>query len=808
MHFVKKIAAAFLILPFITGYLVRAESFKLPAENSRSDSVDILDYDIHLNVTDYAGKTISGHCIVSFKSKINNLSFIDLDLLKLHIDSVKQNNSSVSFTYSDSLTLRITLLSALNAGDSTGVVVYYHGKPEQDSGGWGGWYWSGDYSFNIGVALYDIPHTYGRVWFPCVDNFVERSTYHFSIITPSDKMALCNGELVSSVDNGNGTKTWNWQLLETIPSYLACVAVNKYAPAYGVYYGQEDTIPIQYGAIAADTTKMKNSFLNLAGAMEAFENAWGPYRWNKVGFCETTVGAMEHSTNIAYPVSLINGQTTYESYMAHELSHQWFGDLVTCRTAEEMWLNEGWADFCVKIFYEHVYGKQRYKDEVAANHEYCVHYVHTSLSDGAYYPPGNIPQTKTYGETVYRKGADMAHTLRGYMGDSLFFTCIKNYLDAFAFKDASNEDFRDYLSSCSGIDLTHYFNDWIFSEGWTAFNIDSVEVTSSGGSYDATIYLRQRLNHAPHFYTKVPLEISFYDQNWNKERRTVEMSGACNAFTVSLPFNPVYAGLDLDEKISDAVTADLDTVSSTGDITLTYGKMTLDVSGTTDPSLLRVEHIYAAPDPIKNASPNLHISQERFWKVDGINLSGLDASATITYNGLTGYGGFLDNQLISNVEDSLVVLYRLSVSKDWKVEPDVTQNFSGSHSDKRGSFTINHLKKGEYTFGIYDFDKVDSVLVTGTDTCLLISAPVPSDDKGMFRIFPNPATDEVTLEFSSSPGNHYAEIFNLYGVSIWEQVVSGGFCTIDTSRWQKGLYMVRISDHANRLSSSQLFIVQ
>jgi aminopeptidase N len=167
-------------------------------------------------------------------------------------------------------------------------------------------------------------------------------------------MALCNGALISTIDNGNGTKTWNWEMNEEIPSYLACVAVGNYAPAYFNYYGIEDTIPVQLGAVAADTSDMKNSFVHLTDALSIFENHFGPYRWNKVGYSLVpfTGGAMEHATNIAYPNFMVNGNTLYEDFLVHELSHHWFGDLATCETAEDMWLNEGWASYCVYLFYE------------------------------------------------------------------------------------------------------------------------------------------------------------------------------------------------------------------------------------------------------------------------------------------------------------------------------------------------------------------------------------------------------------------------------------------------------------------------
>ena len=100
------------------------------------------------------------------------------------------------------------------------------------------------------------------------------------------------------------------------------------------------------------------------------------------------------------------------------------------------------------------------------------------------------------------------------------------------------------------------------------------------------------------------------------------------------------------------------------------------------------------------------------------------------------------------MEDSLVLLYRSSPKYDWAIQTDVVQNFLGSNNNKIGNFTINHLQKGEYAFGIWDFDKVDSPLITGSDSCIVLSVPViPSTTKTELKIHPNPADQSATVEW-------------------------------------------------------------
>ena len=127
---------------------------------------------------------------------------------------------------------------------------------------------------------------------------------------------------------------------------------------------------------------------------------------------------MEHATNITYPNSSINGSLSDEWLYAHELSHMWFGDKVTCASADDMWLNEGWAVFCESVFREGLYGKESYKTTMRSKLKDVLQFTH--IKDGGYRALYGIPPEYTYGSTVYDKGGQVAHTLRGYLGDSLF----------------------------------------------------------------------------------------------------------------------------------------------------------------------------------------------------------------------------------------------------------------------------------------------------------------------------------------------------------------------------------------------------
>jgi len=486
------------------------------SEDLRTDTIDIRSFRLNLDLSDFTTKILYADVTIGCKAKMNGVETIRLDLQQLTIDSVQVDGYNAPYSYNDSV-IDINTLNLFNTGDSFTVRIIYHGHPLQLSGDFGGFYWTSAYAFNIGVSFLADPHTYGRVWFPCFDNFRERSLFEYFITTKNTHKAFCNGLLLGVTSSGN-TKTWHWKLNEEIPSYLASVAISDYQTLTDTVQGINGIKEIQLAARTSDTTALKNLFMHLHDAFHIQENLWGEYKWDRVGYCIVpfNAGAMEHATNISFMQYYLNVYSAdCENAMVHELSHHWFGDLVTCDSASEMWLNEGWAVYNEMLFHEKFYGEDDYKQQVRTNHEYVLHKAH--VRDGGYLPVSGVPTEYTYGSTVYDKGSDVIHTLRFYMGDSLFFHCLKNYLQDYSFQNSSTAQLRDYLSSCSGINLNDYFNDWVYAKGFPHFSIErltEVLMHSGGGDdyYQYYLTLRQKLNNAPHYYNQVPLTISFFTQ--------------------------------------------------------------------------------------------------------------------------------------------------------------------------------------------------------------------------------------------------------------------------------------------------------
>jgi hypothetical protein len=775
--------------------------------DTRVDSIDILHTKLNIDMTNWSGKTITASAQIDFEAK-QNITSIALDLLKLQVDSVKQGLNVLTYNYNDTL-LSINLVNTLLQGQLASVTVYYHGTPIQNAGDWGGFFWNNTYAFNIGVSFTEDPHNYGRAWFPCFDNFEERCTFETIVITNDTRKAFCGGLLETESDNLNGTITWHWVLHQEIPSYLASIAVADYATVYMTYNGiQSVPIPIELAARASDTTALKGSFVHLIDALECYEDHYAPYAFDRVGYCVTsfTAGAMEHATNIAYMRNAVNGGTSQETLMAHELSHHWWGNLVTCSTAEDIWINEGWASYSEALFTEYVYGAEAYKEYSRKNHDDVLRLTH--INDGGYYPVSGVTTDLTYSSTVYDKGADMAHTLRGILGDIVFDGCIHDFLNEYAFKDVSTETMKAYFSSCSGKDLSSFFDSWILEKGFHHYSIANLDVLADGIFWSAEGTIRQKLWENTSYTTFLPIDISFFDTNFNRFDTFVNTYGPCSSFKVSLPFDPVYYALDMEERIQDATVDKYKIVDQLGTNDFDLARVIFDVQEITDSVLMHVTHHYIKPDPFQTAVPGMHLSPNRYWSIGGVWNADFRANAIFRYNGSSSQTvGNLDNSFITISEDSLVILFKAKPSDDWQIVDSFSLNTQGSLLNKSGYFEVYNVQQGDYVLAIYNKQQADDA--AQFEQCIYTGLYNVNRLKNLVKVYPVPAEDYFKVDIIDEQKSHLIlKVTSILGKEVYNQRIRSDEPSqvVQTKDWSKGPYIVSLVSEGKLVYSTKIII--
>lgn len=701
------------------------------------DTVDVLKYDINLDLGNQEYNRIKGYTDIYLISAQPGLSQLKFDLIVDNVDSVLVNGSKVDTFDYDRRYLTLSTLSVNSITDTFCLTVYYSSGQKVEGYGFGGMHIASDLIYNLGVAIESDPHPYGRAWFPCRDNFYDKALFNFHITVRQGWTAQCNG-LLQSVDTNttDGSLTFHWQESKPIPTYLAAVAAGSLNTINYTLQGFNTSYPVTLLYTHQDSARVRDAFAILEDVLPKYEQCFGDYEWGKLGYVATPRGSMEHTGNIAlYNYLMDSKDEQAQSVIIHELSHSWFGNQVTCASNHDMWFNEGGATFCEEVGFEAALGK-----------EYAINYYKKILedvilnlpnSDGGYLSLYGLPTNKTYCRTVYDKGAMVYHSLRGYLGEELFYNSIKQLLSKNKFNAMTTTAIRDSLSVYSGVDLTAFFDFHIFGPGFLNYTMDSMAVNGTS----VTVYLRLRLLAAtePLAHSKVP--ITFFSSSMDTTSRIVEFQGVSGSQSFSLPFEPAFAIVDYTDDISDAVLTEQLSITDSRMNNMNNVYMAIKATTYKEPAWIHIDHHFVAPDSSASMHPAIkRMSKNRYWKVTGSLPGDNKITAKFLYavhssNSSYAYldKGFLDR---SNSVDSLILLYRPNASADW-VPISVKRE-----GNKQGYMVCDDLKQGEYTLAV-GYKELVGIGEAADDTYKLTVYPNPS--KGLVNINISDLKDDVDV---------------------------------------------------------------
>lgn len=479
-----------------------------------------------------------------------------------------------------------------------------------------------------------------------------------------------------------------------------------------------------------------------------------------------------------------NGTLQFQTLMAHELAHHWWGDWVTTERAEEMWINEGIASYCESLFLERYFGRDDYDDNILSNHYDVLRYAHQN--DSGHFAIDAVPLNITYGDHSYLKGADMMHTLRGYIGnDTLFFDAMKAVYQQYGNSHINSTEFRDGMNSVNGVDVTDFFADWVSKPGYPHFQIDNVNVTPDAGSYIVSVSLRQGLRDRSTYASNVPLTLSFIDSSWNEQQEVVLLNAYLQSFQFTLPFHPAEVMLNRHAMISDATTSIERIIDATGIVNLERANIRLIVNNVADSALVRVTHHWVGADDWAGIPQGIWLSTERYWEIEGVwDTASFDMDGRFEFNGQNNAVGDIDADFLIDlpgqpfIEDSLVLLYRETANDPWTIWPDYLLNTAGSNTNKFGFFVASELQKGQYAFGY---------------RTAVASLQAFEESAALLTVYPNPAAQQFVLDTEQWQGMSFT-MYDLTGKVIRATTIQGDRFVFTRTNESAGTYVVTISD--------------
>ena len=485
------------------------------ADRSADSDTDVLHYDLDIVITT-ASQNITGTNTITVRSLSASLVDFDVHLSNtFSIPSVTVDGTPVGWVRLTPSLIRITLDRTYGLNEEFDVEIAYSGVASGAGFGSITWTSSGGQPW-----VYTLSEPYfAYTWWPCKDVIADKATADLRFTVADNLEVASNGLLISNVNNGNSTRTFHYQTQYQTSTYLICFGLGNYNFFTDTYFHSGGSTLMEFALLTgSDTPSNRAAWLKTVDMMPVFEPLFGDYPWRdeKYGIYQFGFGGgMEHQT--------MSGQgTTNEAVTAHELGHQWWGDMVTCDTWNHIWCNEGFATYSEALWEEFKTGTPNataLKSAMAARKP-------SNFNNSVYVPTTTSVNRIFDSNSSYRKGGWVMHMLRRKVGDATFFQALADYRATHLHQTVTTEDVQAAFENASGLDLSTFFQQWIYEIGapnlrfahrsvtaggqlyaevyltqiqsgsWPTFEIDvDVRVSTTGGAVDVTVPMTERVQH-------------------------------------------------------------------------------------------------------------------------------------------------------------------------------------------------------------------------------------------------------------------------------------------------------------------------
>jgi len=474
--------------------------------NMNTGNYDVTYHRLELNI-DPSQAFISGDVTTYFEAK-ENLSEVTFELTdNMVVSQVLQRGNSLSFSQNSDDEIVITLNQVQNTGVLDSLTISYSGNPV--SSGFGSFEQN---SHSGDPIIWTLSEPYGaKGWWPCKQDLIDKiENIDIYITTPvnnpsnEEYIAVANGLEQSQTING-AFKTTHFKHQYPIPAYLVAIAVTNYAVYSDTVDNNGNPFEIVNYVYPENLASAQASTAVTVDIMNLFSNLFQeyPYANEKYGHAQFGWGGgMEHTT-----VSFMG--SFGRNLIAHELAHQWFGNKVTCGSWKDVWLNEGFATYLSGLVVENLDGNSQF-----TSWKQSLNASITSQNGGAVYltDSDTLSVNRIFSSRLsYNKGAMVTHMLRKKLGDAPFFQGMQDYLNHpdLAYGYAKTEDYKAVMETTSGQDLTEFFNDWIYNQGYPSYDI----TWNQPNSNQVVISISQTQSHSSVSYFEAPVPIRVLGTN-------------------------------------------------------------------------------------------------------------------------------------------------------------------------------------------------------------------------------------------------------------------------------------------------------
>lgn len=496
---------------------------------------------IKLQITiDPRAKTIAGtatHTVAAINDGVRDVTF---DAVEMKVTRVTVSGKAAKFDYSDPV-LKVELPRVLKAGATADIAIAYSAKPRR------GLYFTApdrDYPKKPLQAWTQGQDEDSRHWYPCLDFPNHQQTTEVVVTVPAKMISIGNGDLQSARTNKNGTKTYHWLCTTPHVTYLLSQIVGEFAEIEHDWKG----VAVQYYGPKGRAADIERTLQRTPAMLDVLSDAAGlkyPYgRYAQTFVADFIFGGMENITATTLTdTSLLDKRAWLDSdadgLLAHELAHQWFGDLLTCREWAHAWLNEGFATYFEALFTEANKGIDEFRHELYQNTQ-----IYMSEDSGHYRRPivhnvYNEP-IDIFDRHLYEKGSLVLHMIRTALGDDLWRKAIHHYVATHRNTNVTTPDFQRAIERATGRNLDWLFDQYVYKGGHPAFKLAfewddkakqaKLSVTQTQDEKDSSVF-------------RMPVVVDFTVEG-KKYEFNVEIREKVHNFFFALPGKPQMVRFD------------------------------------------------------------------------------------------------------------------------------------------------------------------------------------------------------------------------------------------------------------------------
>ncbi len=505
-----------------------------------------------------------------------DISYISLDISKIRINKVESSSINISRyrCINDDQKLIIEFSELFRSGSVIDIKITYstgYNGLESNQGfdsPKNGFHFIAKSKQDKQIPAYQAwtqgQATESPYWFPCIDSPQIKFTLDIEVTSPNEFMVVSNG-ILKSKETENDLTIWKFMEINPIPSYLVSVVIGRFSVAESnndnlpLYYYWPEEINKEDAMLSFSETPQMIGFFE-----EYFDTKFPFQKYSQSAVDDFEFGGMENTSCTTLTRNVLHDKITSMDYhndiflIAHELAHQWFGDLVTCKDWPHLWLNEGFATYCELLYWERTRGIDEFHYNLIKNtdgyFEEANEQYHRPIVTKLYKHPDEL-----FDAHAYEKAGFILHMIRNYLGELNFRKSLKVYLAQYQHKSADSLDLLRIFEEVSGIEMHSFFDQWIYREGHPDLHVDFVLQhidlkEDRNCTKNLTIKIRQgnadRNSVEPTLYYRFKLEIKINLLDCTGKKRQIshlmDVNGYTSESTVDIDSNFSIDSISID----------------------------------------------------------------------------------------------------------------------------------------------------------------------------------------------------------------------------------------------------------------------